>query len=71
MHMRQCRLFHLAKCVIDVTTVVLVISAHVDHRALKCLVGPFHTSRFQIDVTCENDDISIAWGGIESSEFDV
>lgn len=69
--MRQCRLFHLARRVIDVTTVVLVISTHVDHWALERFIRPFHSSRFQIDVTCENDDVSIAGGGFEPGELIV
>ncbi|MNI93060.1 hypothetical protein D3C73_1509500 [compost metagenome] len=56
---------------IDVATVVLVIAAHVDHRTLECVVCPLHATRFDINVTSEDDYVRFAWGGIEPSETEV
>ncbi|MNR30749.1 hypothetical protein D3C85_1482180 [compost metagenome] len=69
--MGRCCLFHLLKRVINVAAVKLVVAAHVDHRMLECFVRPLHASRFRIDVACEDDNVRIARGGIESSELVV
>jgi hypothetical protein len=69
--MWRCGVPHFLKRAINVAAVVLMVSANVDHRALECVVRPNHAARFDINVTSENDYVSVGWGGIESSETEV
>ncbi|MNR65079.1 hypothetical protein D3C85_1879820 [compost metagenome] len=48
-----------------------MVSADVNHRALECVICPNHAARFDINVTSENDYVSVAWDVIESSEPQV
>jgi hypothetical protein len=48
-----------------------MVSADVNHRALECVVRPSYAARFDINVTSENDNVRVAWGGIEPSEAEV
>jgi HSP20 family molecular chaperone IbpA len=48
-----------------------MITAYIDHWALKNLACPFHAPRFDINVAGENYYVRVAWGGIEPSELEV
>ncbi|MNP65626.1 hypothetical protein D3C76_1612320 [compost metagenome] len=65
------RLLHLPQRVINVAAVVLMISANVNHRALECIVRPRDSTRFDINVTGENDYVRVGSGRFESSEAEV
>ena len=69
--MGQCSVLHLSQCVTYVPAVVLMITAYIDHWALKNLACPFHAPRFDINVAGENYYVRVAWGGIEPSELEV
>ncbi|MNF01056.1 hypothetical protein D3C80_1999870 [compost metagenome] len=69
--MRRCRVPHFLKCVINVAAVVLVVSTNVNHRALECVVCPGDSTRFDINVTGENDYVRVGYYGLERSEAEV
>lgn len=69
--MWHCCVFYLPLRVINVTTVVLVISTHVDHWTMKCFVSPLNSTRFQIDIASEDNHVCNARNGIEPSKFVV
>ncbi|MNP25906.1 hypothetical protein D3C76_1187330 [compost metagenome] len=69
--MWRCRALHLPQRVINVATVKLVIATHVDHRALEHLVRPLHAARFDINVTGEDDYVSVARARLERCELVV
>jgi hypothetical protein len=71
MNMWGCGVSHFLKRAINVAAVVLMISANVNHRALECVVRPFHAARFDINVAGENDYVRDVWGGLELSETEV
>ncbi|VVN18423.1 hypothetical protein PS639_04160 [Pseudomonas fluorescens] len=69
--MWRCGVPHFLKRAINVAAVVLMVSANVDHRALECVICPRDSTRFDIDITSENDYVRVAWGWIEWSEAEV
>lgn len=68
MHMRRSGLSHFSKRVVDVAFVKLVIPADVNHRAVKGLVGPFHTSRLDVRVNGLHDDVSVCFRWFEGGK---
>ncbi|KAA8552458.1 hypothetical protein FX985_00966 [Pseudomonas extremaustralis] len=69
--MWRCGVPHFLKRALNVAAVVLMVSADVNHRALECVVRPQDSTRFDINVTSENDYVRVTRGGIEPSKFNV
>lgn len=65
------QLSHFAKRMVDVAFVKLVVAAAINDGTAKGFVRPFHTSRQDVHVTGQHDNVCVGCGWCKRSEFVV